>query len=243
MSSTTAPRTLTRPADPPAGVRSLWRLKGYLRPHVPALAVMLVTALLGVGVSLAIPLVTKEMIDGPIANRDIGPVLPLGLLALALGVVEALLIFWRRWVQSTAVLGLETEIRGDLSGDQPVLRHLPVRVGGAREALRGARGGAGVPAGWWVRRAPGRPPSPKLLARFYDPTAGRVLLDGVDLRDLDEPTLRRAVVMVTQEDYMFGGTVGRQHPVRPARCHDRGGRGRGEGEFSDLHDAWLASLA
>lgn len=47
----------------------------------------------------------------------------------------------------------------------------------------------------------------KLLARFYDPTSGRVLLDGVDLRDLEETTLRTAVVMVTQENYLFGGTV------------------------------------
>jgi ABC-type multidrug transport system fused ATPase/permease subunit len=47
----------------------------------------------------------------------------------------------------------------------------------------------------------------KLLSRFYDPTSGAVLLDGVDLRDLDESTLRRSVVMVTQENYMFGGTV------------------------------------
>ena len=47
----------------------------------------------------------------------------------------------------------------------------------------------------------------KLLSRFYDPTDGRVTLDGVDLRKLDERTLRKAVVMVTQENYMFGGTV------------------------------------
>jgi ATP-binding cassette, subfamily B, bacterial len=47
----------------------------------------------------------------------------------------------------------------------------------------------------------------KLVSRFYDPSGGRILLDGVDLRQLDEPTLRRAVVMVTQENYMFGGTV------------------------------------
>ena len=47
----------------------------------------------------------------------------------------------------------------------------------------------------------------KLVSRFYDPTAGRVTLDGVDLRGLDEPTLRRAVVMVTQENYMFNGSV------------------------------------
>ncbi|MFD0472114.1 ABC transporter ATP-binding protein [Nonomuraea thailandensis] len=47
----------------------------------------------------------------------------------------------------------------------------------------------------------------KLISRFYDPTDGRVLLDGVDLRRLDEPTLRQAVVMVTQENFLFDGTV------------------------------------
>ncbi|MEV7965970.1 ABC transporter ATP-binding protein [Sphaerisporangium sp. NPDC088356] len=47
----------------------------------------------------------------------------------------------------------------------------------------------------------------KLIARFYDPTAGRVLLDGIDLRDLDEASLRRAVVTVTQENFLFTGTV------------------------------------
>jgi len=75
---------------------------------------MLFTALAGVGLSIAIPLVTKAMIDGPITDRDIGPVLPLGLLALALGILEAVFIFWRRWVQSNAVLGVETDIRHDL---------------------------------------------------------------------------------------------------------------------------------
>ncbi|MFF4661362.1 ABC transporter ATP-binding protein [Streptomyces sp. NPDC001381] len=47
----------------------------------------------------------------------------------------------------------------------------------------------------------------KLLARFYDPSLGRVLLDGVDLRDLPVPELRRGVVMVTQEAFLFSGTV------------------------------------
>lgn len=47
----------------------------------------------------------------------------------------------------------------------------------------------------------------KLLARFYDPTEGRVLLDGVDLRDLTTAELRRGVVMVTQEAFLFSGTV------------------------------------
>ncbi|MGV9451522.1 ABC transporter ATP-binding protein [Streptomyces sp. NPDC003635] len=47
----------------------------------------------------------------------------------------------------------------------------------------------------------------KLLARFYDPSEGRVLLDGVDLRELSMAELRRGVVMVTQEAFLFSGTV------------------------------------
>jgi ATP-binding cassette subfamily B protein len=107
--------TPTGPDDhPPAGVHSLWRLRGYLRPHLGSLGIMLATALAGVGLSIAIPLVTKALIDGPITDKEIGPVLPLGLLALALGVVEAALIFWRRWVQSNTVLSVETVMRHDL---------------------------------------------------------------------------------------------------------------------------------
>jgi len=47
----------------------------------------------------------------------------------------------------------------------------------------------------------------RLLARFYDPDEGRVLLDGVDLRDLDDPALRAEVVMITQENFLFSGTI------------------------------------
>jgi ATP-binding cassette subfamily B protein len=75
---------------------------------------MMVAALGGVALSIGIPLVTKAIIDGPIADHDLGALLPLGLLALGLGVVEAFLIWLRRWVQSNAVLGLETEMRRDL---------------------------------------------------------------------------------------------------------------------------------
>jgi ATP-binding cassette subfamily B protein len=47
----------------------------------------------------------------------------------------------------------------------------------------------------------------RLIARFYDPSQGRVLLDGLDLRDLSEERLRRAVTVVTQESFLFSGTV------------------------------------
>ncbi len=47
----------------------------------------------------------------------------------------------------------------------------------------------------------------KLVARFYDPDEGQVSIDGIDLRLLSEDDLRRAIVMVTQENYLFNGTV------------------------------------
>lgn len=47
----------------------------------------------------------------------------------------------------------------------------------------------------------------KLVSRFYDPSRGQVTLDGVDLRSLHPKDLRRAIVMVTQEAYLFSGTV------------------------------------
>ncbi|MCE7009028.1 ABC transporter ATP-binding protein/permease [Kibdelosporangium philippinense] len=47
----------------------------------------------------------------------------------------------------------------------------------------------------------------KLVARFYDPTAGSVRLSGVDLRDAADEDLRDKVVMVTQENFLFSGSV------------------------------------
>ena len=47
----------------------------------------------------------------------------------------------------------------------------------------------------------------KLVTRFYDPSEGTVSLDEVDLRDLDDAELRSSVVMVTQESFLFAGTI------------------------------------
>ncbi len=47
----------------------------------------------------------------------------------------------------------------------------------------------------------------RLLARFYDPNAGRVLLDGVDLRRLPDSVLRQEIVLITQESFLFEGSV------------------------------------
>jgi ATP-binding cassette subfamily B protein len=47
----------------------------------------------------------------------------------------------------------------------------------------------------------------KLISRFYDPTKGQVLLDGIDLKSVASKDLRQSVVMVTQEAYLFSGSV------------------------------------
>src|SRR4051794_10450950 len=47
----------------------------------------------------------------------------------------------------------------------------------------------------------------KLIARFYDPSDGRITLDGVDLRGITSNDLHSAIVMVTQEAYLFSGSV------------------------------------
>ncbi|MFF4601529.1 ABC transporter ATP-binding protein [Streptomyces sp. NPDC001339] len=68
-----------------------------------------------------------------------------------------------------------------------------------------------VPAGQTValvgETGAGKSTLAKLAARFYDPSAGAVRLDGVDLRDLTDADLRREVTLLTQENFLFSGTV------------------------------------
>jgi ATP-binding cassette, subfamily B, bacterial len=47
----------------------------------------------------------------------------------------------------------------------------------------------------------------KLLARFYDPTHGRITIDGIDLRDVTQASLRHQLGVVPQEGFLFAGTV------------------------------------
>jgi ATP-binding cassette subfamily B multidrug efflux pump len=51
-----------------------------------------------------------------------------------------------------------------------------------------------------------------LLARFYDPQRGRILVDGIDLRDLDQRELRRHLGLVLQDPFLFAGTI--EHNIR-----------------------------
>jgi ABC-type multidrug transport system fused ATPase/permease subunit len=68
-----------------------------------------------------------------------------------------------------------------------------------------------IPAGQTValvgETGAGKSTIAKLISRFYDSSAGAVRLDGVDLRDLAEKELRAAIIMITQEGFLFSGSV------------------------------------
>jgi ABC-type multidrug transport system fused ATPase/permease subunit len=68
-----------------------------------------------------------------------------------------------------------------------------------------------VPAGTTValvgHTGAGKSTIAKLLARFYDPTGGRITIDGADLRDVTQESLRRQLGIVPQEGFLFAGTL------------------------------------
>jgi len=93
---------------------ALWRLRSYLRPYLWRLIVMLAAACASVATALVIPLLTKALIDSALSTGDRSLLLPIGLAAAGLGVAQAALNFTRRWVQASAVTGMEQAMRRDL---------------------------------------------------------------------------------------------------------------------------------
>jgi ABC-type multidrug transport system fused ATPase/permease subunit len=95
--------------------------------------------------------------------------------------------------------------RGDLElqdvsfaygNERPALEHVSVTIpAGTRLALTGPSGA-------------GKSTLAALVARFYDPTAGRVLIDGRDARDCAQEWLREQIAVVLQDTVLFTGTVG-----------------------------------
>ncbi|MDG4815357.1 ABC transporter ATP-binding protein [Micromonospora sp. WMMD956] len=104
----------THRGDAARPLRNLWRLRHYLRPHAVAFCWLLAAALAATGASLAVPLVVQRVVDGPVARHDPGGLVRLGGLALLLGLAEALLIFIRRWAQTSSSVGMEATIRADV---------------------------------------------------------------------------------------------------------------------------------
>ncbi|MEJ3742013.1 ABC transporter ATP-binding protein [Actinomycetes bacterium KLBMP 9797] len=84
---------------------------------------MVLAAFAATGAGIAVPLVVARVVDGPIAQRDPAGLWQLGALAAAFGLVEAGLIFVRRWIQSASSVGIETTIRNEIYAH---LQRLPI---------------------------------------------------------------------------------------------------------------------
>ena len=111
-------------AAPPAWPRassSLARLLPYLLPYEWRWLIMSLVAVASLGATVAIPLMTKAVIDGPVRRQDQQGLWVLGAAALGVGVTEAVMWFIRRWLVARATLGVEADIRKDLYARLQVL--------------------------------------------------------------------------------------------------------------------------
>ncbi|MFE0650585.1 ABC transporter ATP-binding protein [Streptomyces sp. NPDC059534] len=113
------PENPVPPANPPrtrdrSAVRVLLRLWPYVRPVRGRWFAAAVVAIVASCLSLVIPLVLKWMVDGPITDRDPGGVWRGALYLLLLGIAEALLFGFRRWLVARPLSGVEAGMRADL---------------------------------------------------------------------------------------------------------------------------------
>ncbi|MDT0400250.1 ABC transporter ATP-binding protein [Streptomyces edwardsiae] len=106
--------TTPSPPEPRSAVRTLLRLWPYVRPVRARLFTAAFIAILASCIGLVIPLVLKWMVDGPIADRDPAGVWLGALYLLLLGLAEALLFGFRRWLVARPLSRVEAEMRAGL---------------------------------------------------------------------------------------------------------------------------------
>ncbi|HTY26686.1 MAG TPA: ABC transporter ATP-binding protein, partial [Mycobacterium sp.] len=102
------------PRPHPRAASDLLRLLPYLMPYRVRWIAMIVVAIVSLGATVAIPLMTKAVIDGPVRHQDQRGLWLVGSAAMAIGVSEALMWFIRRWLVARATMGVEADIRKDL---------------------------------------------------------------------------------------------------------------------------------
>lgn len=95
-------------------VSDLVRLLPYLMPYRARWLTTVAVAVTSLAATVGIPLLTKAVIDGPISHQDQRGLWIVGAAATAVGVLEAVLWFFRRWLIARATMGVEADIRKDL---------------------------------------------------------------------------------------------------------------------------------
>ena len=94
--------------------RALWRVGPYLRPYARQIIFVALASVVTIGAQLAIPLIAKAIIDGPIRTHHRAGVWPLAGLALGLACIEVVLNYYRRLGLAKVATGMETGLRDDL---------------------------------------------------------------------------------------------------------------------------------
>lgn len=105
---------IAAPRRAPRAASDLFRLLPYLMPYRARWIAMITVAVTSLVATVAIPLMTKAVIDGPVRHHDQRGLWAVGTAAMAIGISEAVLWFIRRWLVSRATMGVEADIRKDL---------------------------------------------------------------------------------------------------------------------------------
>ncbi|WTB90677.1 ABC transporter ATP-binding protein/permease [Streptomyces cellulosae] len=195
-----------------ARIRGQWLISVYF-PFVQLLSSIAATAVLVVG--------GGRVDDGTLAIGSL--VAYLLYIDLFFAPVQQLSQVFDGYQQASVSLGRIQDLLREPTSTQPPAKPLPVTslrgdiafedvhfsYGDGEEALTAVD--LTIPAGQTVafvgETGAGKSTLVKLVARFYDPTSGRVTVDGTDLRDLDLTAYRHRLGVVPQEAYLFPGTV------------------------------------
>ncbi len=94
--------------------RALWRTRSYLAPYRRHIAYIVPSSIVSSAGMVAVPLLVKEVIDGPLAEGDRAGIARYAALVAAIAVLEVFLAFGRRWLLTVMSTGLETRLRNDL---------------------------------------------------------------------------------------------------------------------------------
>ncbi len=184
-------------------------------PFVELLAAAATAVVLGYGGTL--------VFDDSLTTGDLFAFI--GLLANFFDPVQQLSQFYQTYLSANAALDkifdvLETEPRmvdapdardlPEIAGEV-AFEHVSFRYGDENSALVlddiDLRVAAGQTVALVGHTGAGKSTLVKLLARFYDPTEGRIMVDGHDLRDVTTRSVRRQLGIVPQEGFLFSGTV------------------------------------
>jgi ATP-binding cassette subfamily B protein len=119
------PENITSDAPTPAAgtIRTIMRILPFVRPAMPRIGLGMLSALLAALVSLAIPIVLQNLVDGALSNGDGSQLWPAAAIVLGLGVLEAAFIALRRWFVLTPGTHVEAALRNTL---YKKLQDLPV---------------------------------------------------------------------------------------------------------------------